>query len=173
MPSAEQRRVDIPVTALDRLRADPYQFYAQAILRLKSLDPWMRSPARHGAGRRFTPFWTRGTRMARRAGLVATANNVLDGMSAHPLERSLWRPRLLAALEWIDEEVAAGRGRASRSGHRNRGEMRIDGIRIHGRADRIDRMPDGRLAVVDYKPAARPAARWSRQVLRCNWVSLG
>jgi ATP-dependent helicase/nuclease subunit B len=112
--------------------------------------------------------------MARRAGLVATANNVLDGMSAHPLERSLWRPRLLAALEWIDEEVAAlaaeGR-RVLATG--NRGEMRIDGIRIHGRADRIDRMPDGRLAVVDYKPAARPAARWSRRALRCNWVSLG
>ena len=38
MPSAEQRRVSISATALDRLRGDPYQFYASAILRLQSLD---------------------------------------------------------------------------------------------------------------------------------------
>jgi ATP-dependent helicase/nuclease subunit B len=39
MPSAEQRRVDLSVTAIDRLRGDPYQFYASAILGLKRLDP--------------------------------------------------------------------------------------------------------------------------------------
>ena len=38
MPSPEQRKVAIAVTALDRLRADPYQFYAQAILGLRKLD---------------------------------------------------------------------------------------------------------------------------------------
>ena len=39
MPSAEQRQVDIAVTGLDRLRSDPYQFYANSILRLRMLDP--------------------------------------------------------------------------------------------------------------------------------------
>jgi ATP-dependent helicase/nuclease subunit B len=51
MPSADQRRVDIAATALDRLRSDPYQFYAAAILGLKSLDPRDADP---------TPAW-RGT----------------------------------------------------------------------------------------------------------------
>ncbi len=37
-PSAEQRQVDISATGLDRLRSDPYQFYASAILRLSALD---------------------------------------------------------------------------------------------------------------------------------------
>ncbi len=37
-PSAEQRKVAVSVTALDRLRGDPYQFYANAILKLRSLD---------------------------------------------------------------------------------------------------------------------------------------
>ena len=38
LPSPEQRRVRVSVTALDRLRSDPYQFYANAILRLRELD---------------------------------------------------------------------------------------------------------------------------------------
>ena len=38
-PSAAQRNVALSVTAIDRLRGDPYQFYASAILRLKRLDP--------------------------------------------------------------------------------------------------------------------------------------
>lgn len=161
MPSAEQRRVDIPVTALDRLRADPYQFYAQAILRLKSLDPLDAQPSaawRGTAVHAILDAWHKDG--APRGALVETANKVLDGMSAHPLERSLWRPRLLAALEWIDEEVAdlAAEGRRVLATE-IRGEMRIDGIRIHGRADRIDRMPDGKLAIVDYKTGGPPSGK--------------
>src|SRR5690242_17787551 len=38
-PPPEQRPDRISVTAVDRLKADPFAFYAQAILRLKSLDP--------------------------------------------------------------------------------------------------------------------------------------
>ena len=161
MPSEEQRRVDIPVTALDRLRADPYQFYAQAILGLRSIDGLDAAPS---------PAW-RGTAVhaildqwhkdgAAPGTLVATANGVLDTMSAHPLARSLWRPRLLAALEWIDAEVAT----LTSAGRRVlateiRGDMRVDGIRIHGRADRIDRMPDGALGIIDYKTGKPPSGK--------------
>jgi len=160
-PTQEQRRVDIPVTALDRLRADPYQFYAQAILHLRSIDALDAQPS---------PAW-RGTAVhaildawhkdgAKPGTLAATAGAVLDTMSAHPLERSLWRPRLIAALEWIDAEVLA----LTQTGRRVlateiKGEMKVDGIRIHGRADRIDRLPDGTLAVVDYKTGAPPSGK--------------
>jgi ATP-dependent helicase/nuclease subunit B len=160
-PSPDQRRVDIPVTALDRLRADPYQFYAQAILGLRSIDALDAEPS---------PAW-RGTAVHaildawHKAGaapgtLAATAGTVLDSMSAHPLERSLWRPRLLAALEWIDSEVSVltGEGRKAIATE-IKGEMKIDGIRIHGRADRIDRNVDGTLAVVDYKTGAPPSGK--------------
>jgi ATP-dependent helicase/nuclease subunit B len=90
------------VTALDRLRADPYQFYAQAILGLRALDPLDAEPARlarHGGACHSGCLAQDG---APQGALVATAGEVLDTMSAHPLARSLWRPRLLAALEWID-----------------------------------------------------------------------
>lgn len=161
MPGADQRKVAMAVTALDRLRADPYQFYAQAILGLRKLDALDAPPS---------PAW-RGTAVhaildqwhkagAPQGQLVATAQTVLDTMSAHPLARSLWRPRLLAALEWIDAEVVAQRAGGRRVlATEIRGEMKVDGIRIHGRADRIDRMPDGSLAVVDYKTGSPPSGR--------------
>ena len=38
-PPREQRPDRISVTAVDRLKADPFAFYAHAILRLRALDP--------------------------------------------------------------------------------------------------------------------------------------
>ena len=38
-PAAEQRPDRISVTAVDRLKADPFAFYAQAILKLRAIDP--------------------------------------------------------------------------------------------------------------------------------------
>jgi ATP-dependent helicase/nuclease subunit B len=160
-PSSDQRRVDIPVTALDRLRADPYQFYAQAILNLRAIDALdaVPSPAWRGtAVHAILDAWHK--QGAQPGTLAATAGVVLDTMSAHPLERSLWRPRLIAALEWIDAEVLE----LTQTGRKVlateiKGEMKVDGIRIHGRADRIDRNPDGTLAVVDYKTGAPPSGK--------------
>ena len=36
------------------------------------------------------------------------------------------------------------------------GAIEVEGVRIHGRADRIDRLGDDRLAIVDYKTGAPP-----------------
>ena len=43
-PPAEQRPDRISVTAVDRLKADPFAFYAQAILRLRRARPGRRRP---------------------------------------------------------------------------------------------------------------------------------
>lgn len=159
MPSAKQRQVPIAVTALDRLRGDPYQFYAQAILGLRQLDPVDADPS---------PAW-RGTAVhaileewhktgARPGTLVPIAERKLDEMSAHPFMRGLWRPRLLSALCWIEAETERllGEGREVLAWEK-KGEIKVDGVRIHGRADRIDRLPDGSLAVVDYKTGTPPS----------------
>ena len=161
MPSAQQRRVDIAATALDRLRGDPYQFYASAILRLSSLDPLDAEPS---------PAW-RGTAVHailedwHKAGappgeLVPLAERALAGMNAHPLMRALWTPRLIDALHWIEAEQdrLLGEGREVAAFERW-GDVTVRGVTIKGRADRIDRLPDGTLAIVDYKTGAPPKAR--------------
>jgi len=165
MPSAEQRRVDIAATALDRLRGDPYQFYASAILRLSSLDPLDADPS---------PAW-RGTAVHaileawHKAGappgeLVPIARDALYAMSAHPLMRALWQPRLIEALSWIEREQEAllGEGRQVVA-YERWGDVTLRGVRIKARADRIDRLPDGTLAIVDYKTGSPPSGSMVEQ----------
>jgi ATP-dependent helicase/nuclease subunit B len=91
---------------------------------------------------------------------LAIAERELDKMSAHPLTRSLWRPRLLEALKWVDAEIAriAEDGRAVLATETS-GAIEVMGVRVHGRADRIDRTAAGKLAIVDYKTGTPPSAR--------------
>ena len=107
----------------------------------KILEDWHKLGAQHGE-------------------LIPIAERKLDEMSAHPFMRGLWRPRLLAALRWIEDEQhdLEAQGRKVVAAEK-KGEMRVDGIRIHGRADRIDTLPDGSLAVVDYKTGSPPSGK--------------
>lgn len=152
-PSADQRRVEVSVTALDRLRSDPYQFYAQAILRLRTLDPLDAEPSAAWKGVAVHAILQRWHEEG--GSLHDLALETLAEMNAHPLMRSLWQPRLLAGLDWVEREMAA-RGRGDPVAVEARGEMVVRGIRIHGRADRIDALPGGELAIVDYKTGRTP-----------------
>lgn len=160
MPSPQQRLVDISATGLDRLRSDPYQFYAASILQLKRLDLLDAAPSPAWQGSAVHDILDAWHKAGEPAGeLVATAHKVLDGMSAHPLMRFLWRPRLVKALEWIDQQIVRQREEQERLvlGSELWGDIRFKGVRIHARADRIDRLADGNLAIVDYKTGKPPS----------------
>ncbi|HVR91690.1 MAG TPA: double-strand break repair protein AddB [Novosphingobium sp.] len=161
-PSSAQRDVPIAVTALDRLRGDPYQFYASAIMQLRSLDPLDAEPSAAWKGtavHRILEHWHAAGGQA--GELLRIAEQELDAMSAHPLMRGLWRPRLLKGLEWIDGEIARLRDLDGRAVLKSeiKGSIVVDGVKIHGRADRIDNLEGERLAVVDYKTGAAPSNR--------------
>jgi ATP-dependent helicase/nuclease subunit B len=166
-PSAEQRKVRISVTALDRLRSDPYQFYASAILRLKELDALDAEPSaawRGTAAHEVLETWHKTGRP-----MAEVADEVLTQMNHHPLMRALWRPRLMKALEWVEPEIAANPERTPAL-FEEWGEMEHRGVAIFGKADRIDRFADGTLAIVDYKTGGPPSAR---QVMEGFALQLG
>jgi len=155
-PSAAQRLVRVSVTALDRLRSDPYQFYASAILRLKELDALDAEP---------TPAWQGTLAHAileewhkSHSQLSEIAAEKLAEMNAHPLLRALWRPRLLKALDWVEASIAADPARVP-TVIEDWGEMEVSGVKLFGKVDRIDVLPGGTLAVVDYKTGAPPSGR--------------
>lgn len=155
-PAPEQRKVRISVTALDRLRSDPYQFYASAILRLKELDSLDAEPTPAWQGtlaHEILEAWHKTGRPLR-----DIAAEKLTQMNAHPLMRALWRPRLLKALEWIESKIAAEPDRVP-TVIEDWGKMEVEGVEIFGKADRIDVLPEGRLAIVDYKTGAPPSGR--------------
>ncbi len=160
-PSAAQRDVPLAVTAIDRLRGDPYQFYASAILRLRRLDPLDADPSPAWQGTVVHNVMERWHKAGGRAGeLLAIAQEELAAMQAHPVTRSLWWPRLAKGLEWIDAQIAKDSGEGRAVLHSEiKGEMTLAGVKVHGRADRIDRKADGTLVVVDYK-TGKPPSGW-------------
>lgn len=158
MPTAAQRDVALAVTAVDRLRGDPYQFYAQAILRLRSLDGLDADPSAAWQGTVVHNVMERWHKAGGRAGeLLALASEELAEMQAHPVTRSLWWPRLERALQWIDAKIAqdTAEGRKVLASE-IKGHFQLAGVTIKGRADRIDRAADGQLIVVDYKTGMPP-----------------
>jgi ATP-dependent helicase/nuclease subunit B len=155
-PSAEQRLVRVSVTGLDRLRSDPYQFYASEILQLKELDPLDAEPTpqwRGTAAHKVLETWHKTGRPMREI-----ADEVLAEMNHHPLMRALWRPRLMKALEWVEVQIGADPGRVPAL-IEQKGTWTWRGVKIRGKVDRIDRLADGTLAVVDYKTGMPPSGK--------------
>ncbi len=155
-PSAEQRRVSLSVTGLDRLRSDPYQFYASKILGLAELDPLDAAP---------TPAWQGSLAHAILEGwhkgegeLAALMEAHLAAMNAHPLTRAMWRPRLERALQWVALQIGADLERRVVLVEQW-GRIEVRGVKISGKVDRIDALPGGGLAIVDYKTGRPPSGR--------------
>ncbi|MXO60084.1 double-strand break repair protein AddB [Altererythrobacter salegens] len=160
VPSPEQRKVRVSVTALDRLRSDPYQFYASAILRLKQLDLLDAEPTpawKGTAAHEVLEKWHKTGRP-----MAEVADEVLTQMNHHPLMRALWRPRLMKALEWVEAQIAANPDRTPAL-FEEWGSMMVRGVEIFGKADRIDRYADGTLAIVDYKTGQPPSGEQVEQ----------
>jgi ATP-dependent helicase/nuclease subunit B len=174
-PSAAQRDVALAVTAIDRLRGDPYQFYASAILGLRRLDPLDADPSPAWQGETVHKVMERWHKAGGRAGeLLALAAEELAAMQAHPVTRSLWWPRLARGLEWIDARIAAdaGQGRIVLKSE-IKGSFQLNGVTIKGRADRIDRAADGSLVVVDYKTGAPATGKQVQEGFALQLGTLG
>lgn len=170
MPSPEQRKVVLSVTGLDRLRADPYQFYAASILRLRELDALDAEPSPAWQGNlahKILEDWHRTGRA-----LAELAGEKLAEMNPHPLTRALWRPRLLKALEWVAERIAADPGRTPVL-FEEPGELDWRGVTLRGKIDRLDRLADGTLAVVDYKTGRPPTGAQVQQGYAMQLGTLG
>jgi ATP-dependent helicase/nuclease subunit B len=159
VPAAGLRPKTISVTDVDRLKADPFAFYARKMLRLKSLDPIDAEPSaawRGSAVHAVLEAWMKEDDCDPLK-LRARAEELLAGTSAHPLMRALWHPRLIEAIDWISEEVAknAAEGRRPLAAEAE-GKIDIAGVTLKGIADRIDKLADGALAIVDYKTGMPP-----------------
>lgn len=160
-PPRRLRPTAMSVTQVDRLKADPFAFYAQQILRLRMLDPVDADPTaawRGTAVHAILEAWARDD--ACRVDLLAPrAIEMLADPTTHPLLRALWQPRLLAAVEWIAQRMAAEQaGGRTVLAAEGKGGTTIAGIELSGRFDRIDRLGDGTLAIVDYKTGKAPSA---------------
>ena len=161
-PPVALRPRRISVTEVDRLKADPYAFYARRMLRLSPMDAvdadataaW-RGTAVHGVLER----WAREDGLDP-AKLRRRLQALSDDPRTHPLLRALWVPRLKEAIDWVaaltHEKLAEGRDIV---GVECDGVLEIAGVELSGKADRIDRAADGTLAIIDYKTGKAPSGK--------------
>jgi ATP-dependent helicase/nuclease subunit B len=74
--------------------------------------------------------------------------------------RALWQPRLTEAIDFIAAEVEKNRAEGRRPlAAEIWGSAELAGVTLGGKADRIDLMADGGLAIVDYKTGAPPSGK--------------
>lgn len=159
-PKADLRPTRISVTEVDRLKADPYAFYARRILALIPLDPVDADPSaawRGTAVHAVLEAWAIEDK-CHPDRLRARAATMLADARTHPMMRALWQPRLMEAIDWIAATIAEqADGGRSVIGAEQSGVIAIAGVTLSGKADRIDRMVDGTLAIVDYKTGKPPS----------------
>jgi ATP-dependent helicase/nuclease subunit B len=161
-PPEDERPKRISVTSVDRLKADPFAFYAQEILKLRSIDP---VDADHSAAWKGTAVhevleqWLKEDDCDPDR-LVDRARALLADETIHPMLRALWSPRLMEAVRWVEQEERRNRSEGRRPVAAEAwGESEVAGVTLYGKADRIDRLADGGLAIVDYKTGKAPALK--------------
>jgi ATP-dependent helicase/nuclease subunit B len=161
-PPLDQRPEKISVTSVDRLKADPFAFYASSILRLRAEDPVDADHTARWKGEAVHKVFEKWLvhDECDPDKLRARAERLLADEAIHPMLRALWAPRLLEAIDWI-----AGMERSNQAEGRRplkaeiKGETALSGVIVHGRADRIDRLADGGLAIIDYKTGKPPSQK--------------
>jgi ATP-dependent helicase/nuclease subunit B len=172
-PPVEDRPTKLNVTDVDRLKADPFSFYAKSMLGLSALEPPGGEPDAKWRGTFLHDIldkWQRDDDCAPDA-LVARVRKAFNDAPVHPVVKRLWQPRFEQAAGLFEGLVAQDRatGRSPLASE-VKGSATRAGITLTGKADRIDRLVDGTLAILDYKTGAPPG---NKQILAGYALQLG
>ncbi|MEM9318222.1 MAG: double-strand break repair protein AddB [Pseudomonadota bacterium] len=167
-PPTQARPLRLSVTEIEKLIRDPFAIYASKVLGLRPLQPLrpqpdarMRGTLIHAILHRFIKKVPGTLPDDAAEELVRVAAEELDRADEWPVARALWLAKIRsAAPTFIDGEMQR-RQVAKPWLFEVRGEAVFEslGVTLHGRADRIDRLPDGRLAIYDYKSGSVPTTK--------------
>ncbi len=169
-PPLAARPHHLTISDVGLLIADPYAFYARRVLDLAPLDPLEQEPGApdygnmvHAAIHRFllalpqawpgeaaaAPLWE------------AAAQWALERAALRPAVAALWAPRLHRIGRFIRGLEAEQRGLLLQSWAEVKAEatLRRPGgvVTLEARADRLDRLSDGTLRILDYKTGTVPS----------------
>jgi ATP-dependent helicase/nuclease subunit B len=149
---------------------DPYAIYARHILRLRPLDPIDADP---GAAERGTMIHDALDSFIRahpdvlpadlRAALIAEGEAAFGEALARPGVWAFWWPRYLRIVDWFANEERAYRADIAATHTELEGALVLDApggaFRLVAKADRVDRLRDGTLSIVDYKTGGLPSGK--------------
>ena len=166
-PPVAARPRDLRLTEIGTWMRNPYAIYARHILALKPLDPIDADPGAaergtilHKALHEFLKAHPDGMPPNALEALLDAGRAAFGAALERPGVAAFWWPRFERVARWFVET-------ASQPGVRTlatevSGRLAIDTpagtFTLRARADRIDRLPDGRLAIIDYKTGGVPRA---------------
>lgn len=160
----------LSVTEIGTWLRDPYAIFAKHILHLRALDPLEQNADAadygtivHAAVAAFVAALPPRYPADAEARLRTEMDRVLDGRALRPALGAWWRPRLHRIADFI---AAAERDRRRlvapvATATERKGEWAVAdrNFTLRGVADRIDRLPDGTLAILDYKTGTVPSQK--------------
>jgi ATP-dependent helicase/nuclease subunit B len=166
--AARPRRLS--VTEIETWQRDPYAIYAKHVLRLRALDPLDADPGAadrgmiiHDALARFLQAYPARLPDDAAMRIAALGQQSFGTALARPGVWAFWWPRFLRIAEWVAEEEVRRRPFIDEVLAEITGRFMLEGpagrFEITGRADRIERRRDGRIALIDYKTGALPRMR--------------
>lgn len=170
-PPVSARPSRLSVTQIETWMRDPYSIYAREILRLRALDPIDQAvdaaaygSLMHRIFDRFLQAYPDGELPAGAHGhLIEIGEEVLGGYRNLPVVWTFWWPRFRRIVGWFIETETRRRSLVRKIHAEVSGAITIPTsqgtFRLVARADRIDELADGRIAVIDFKTGAPPSKK--------------
>lgn len=164
-PPVAARPNRLSVTQIETWMRDPYAIYARHILRLRKLDEVDLDPGVadygnliHEALDRFVGQYHDSLPTDAEARLIAIGREVFAPLVARPGLWAFWWPRFERIARWFVQTEAARRAELCAIYTEREGEIETgSGFKVFARADRIDILRDGGIAIVDYKTGVPPS----------------
>ncbi|HBZ42531.1 MAG TPA: double-strand break repair protein AddB [Maritimibacter sp.] len=168
-PPVDAQPKKLSFTDVKHLIRDPYAIYAKRVLRLRPLDPLHQSPdaaqrgtAIHEVMERFVADRGDGETIdVQQERLLQIAREVFEEQAPWPAARLVWLAKFERALDVFLEDEAVRRSEASETLTERDGSAEFGSpkVTLYGRADRIDRLNTGYLAIYDYKTGQLPTPK--------------
>jgi len=162
-PPVEARPRRLSVTAIETLIRDPYSIYARHVLKLEPLDAVaaIPGPAERGivVHRAFETFFAEADAPTIER-LLEHGRAAFQALLQDPAGHAFWWVRFERAAHWFitaDADLPARLSSVVEARGRIELALGPQTVTLSAMADRIDRLADGTLAIIDYKTGQVPS----------------
>ncbi len=166
-PPLALRPTKLSVTEIGTWQRNPYAIYAKYILGLRKLDPLEaetdaadRGNLIHQALEKFVHEYPTELPADALPQLLEIGEGLFVAYDDQPEIKAFWWPRFERIAAWFIEKETERRDLGIRPiAVEASGQMMLDEFTLKGRADRIDRVADGTLSILDYKTGGVPTRK--------------
>ncbi|QQP87960.1 double-strand break repair protein AddB [Skermanella sp. TT6] len=167
-PPLSARPRSLSVTEIETWMRDPYAIYARRILKLEALEPIAADPGAsergqfiHQALDAFTKAYPDALPNAAVEKLTEFGRDAFGKLLSQPEVWAFWWPRFERVAAWFIQFETERRRTVRPLATEIKGKLELEGpagpFTLRAKADRIDKLPDGGLAIIDYKTGTPPS----------------